>query len=143
MYNLLAIVTWRLLSLQLEVGSGVDSLSRHDKNCVGWQDSRGLPQRRSTHTDASLGRQALPGCSRDEWRVSYRRVHRPADDHGSMAKLWDALFPAKYFKFRRIPGPGLADTVAQLGDHARSVEYFIASLLGRSGPCRHSGCTLD
>ena len=43
-----------------------------------------------------------------------------------MTTLWDVLIPPKHSRTLR----GLSSMIAQLGGHARSVEYFIAFLLG-------------
>jgi hypothetical protein len=47
-------------------------------------------------------------------------------DAPSMSTLWDALIPAIHF--RRIPN--LSHIIAQLDGHARSVEFFVAFILG-------------
>ncbi len=60
-------------------------------------------------------------------------------DAQAMSTLWDVLIPPKYF--RRIPG--LSNIVAQLDGHARSIEYFIAFLLGHNNPAPPAGMTAD
>ena len=54
----------------------------------------------------------------------------PLIDAQAMSTLWDALIPPKYF--RNISN--LANIIAQLDGHARSVEYFIAFVLGLNSP---------